>query len=166
MRKVLFVFLLAFILILPAVARADLNDGLVAYYPFNGDVKDYSGNGNDGELHGAVLTNDRFGNPNSAYYFDGNSIILAKKVLQGFNNHTPFSISVWIKTTTTKFAGGIVTRWSACYNEAVNDHFHLTLYHDYLRGEVNGYGSADVNRNLVADGKWHHIVMVFTGKKL
>ena len=26
----------------------DLNDGLVAYYPFNGNANDESGNGNDG----------------------------------------------------------------------------------------------------------------------
>jgi hypothetical protein len=30
------------------VVWADLNDGLVAYYPFNGDAKDVSGNGNHG----------------------------------------------------------------------------------------------------------------------
>ena len=35
----------------------DLNDGLVAYYPFNGNANDESGNGNDGVLNG---TNPRF----------------------------------------------------------------------------------------------------------
>ena len=38
MRKVLIVFTMAFILILPAIAMADLNYGLVAYYPFDGDA--------------------------------------------------------------------------------------------------------------------------------
>jgi len=33
---------------------ADLNDGLVAYYPFNGDAKDESGNGNDGKEYGGI----------------------------------------------------------------------------------------------------------------
>ena len=46
-------------------------DGLVAYYPFSGNANDASGNGNHGAVHGATLTEDRFGNPNSAYYFDG-----------------------------------------------------------------------------------------------
>lgn len=45
--------------------------GLVAYYPFNGNSKDESGNSNHGIVHGAKLTSDRFGNPNSAYDFDG-----------------------------------------------------------------------------------------------
>jgi len=50
---------------------ADLNAGLVAYYPFNGNANDESGNGNDGTVYGATLTTDRFDNPNSAYSFDG-----------------------------------------------------------------------------------------------
>jgi PKD repeat protein len=46
-------------------------EGLVAYYPFNGNANDESGNGNNGTVNGAILTSDRFGNPNSAYYFNG-----------------------------------------------------------------------------------------------
>ena len=34
------------------LAQADLNDGLVAYYPFNGNANDESGNGNDGVVVG------------------------------------------------------------------------------------------------------------------
>ena len=49
-------------------------DGLVAYYPFNGNANDESGNGNHGILSGPKvpdLTTDRFGNPYSAYDFGG-----------------------------------------------------------------------------------------------
>lgn len=45
--------------------------GLVASYPFNGNANDTSGNGNDGAVHGAELTQDRYNNQNSAYSFDG-----------------------------------------------------------------------------------------------
>ena len=48
-------------------------DGLVAYYPFNGNANDASGNGNDGVNTGAVLTIDRHGNSDSAFYFSGSS---------------------------------------------------------------------------------------------
>ncbi|MGE0259640.1 MAG: LamG domain-containing protein [Alphaproteobacteria bacterium] len=44
---------------------------LVAYYPFNGNANDESGNGNNGTVFGATLTTDRFGNPDSAYSFNG-----------------------------------------------------------------------------------------------
>jgi len=70
-----------------------INDCLVAYYPFNGNADDESGNGNDGTVNGPVLTTDRFGNPNSAYYFDGsNDYIIA-------NNSPSFSSSTVDKTT-------------------------------------------------------------------
>lgn len=44
-------------------------NGLVAYYGFNGNANDLSGNYNHGYVRGASLTSDRFGSPNSAYYF-------------------------------------------------------------------------------------------------
>ncbi len=48
-----------------------LNNGLVACYPFNGNANDETSNGNHGTVVGASLTSDRFGNANSAYYFNG-----------------------------------------------------------------------------------------------
>ena len=49
----------------------DLTKDLVAYYPFNGNANDESGNGNDGTVNGSTLSTDRFGNENRAYSFDG-----------------------------------------------------------------------------------------------
>ena len=34
-------------------------DGLVAWYPFNGNANDESGNGNSGTVNGATLTTDK-----------------------------------------------------------------------------------------------------------
>jgi hypothetical protein len=49
----------------------DLTTGLVAYYPFNDNANDESGNGNHGTVNGAELTTDRFGNANKSYNFNG-----------------------------------------------------------------------------------------------
>ena len=46
-------------------------NGLVGWWPFNGNANDESGNGNNGTVNGANLTADRFGNVNKAYSFDG-----------------------------------------------------------------------------------------------
>ena len=51
----------------------NLQNGLVGYWPFCGNANDESGNGNNGTVNGATLTNDMFGNANSAYSFDGTS---------------------------------------------------------------------------------------------
>src|SRR6516165_8324057 len=53
-----------------------LTNGLVAYYPFNGNANDASGKGNNGNPGTAQLAPDRFGIAQSAYYFKGtNSFI-------------------------------------------------------------------------------------------
>jgi len=49
---------------------SNINYGLVAYYPFNGNANDESGHENDGIVYGAELTTDRHGNMNSSYLFD------------------------------------------------------------------------------------------------
>jgi hypothetical protein len=46
-------------------------NGLVGWWPFNGNANDESGNGNNGIVNGATLTTDRFGNLDNAYDFDG-----------------------------------------------------------------------------------------------
>jgi len=56
-----------------AVAQVNLNLGLVLYLPFNGNTLDASGNGNNATNFGATLTADQWGNPNSAYLFNGTS---------------------------------------------------------------------------------------------
>jgi len=50
-----------------------LSDGLIAYYPFNGNANDESGNNNHATVYGATLTTDRNGNANNAYLFDGSN---------------------------------------------------------------------------------------------
>jgi hypothetical protein len=50
------------------------SNGLVGWWPFNGNANDESGNGNNGTVNGATLTADRFGNSNASYYFANNKI--------------------------------------------------------------------------------------------
>ena len=69
-------------------------DGLVGYWPFNGNANDESGNGNNGTVNGATLTADRFGNNGKAYNFNGSSNIQVpnSNSLQIGNEMT---VSVW-----------------------------------------------------------------------
>lgn len=46
-------------------------NGLVAYYPFNGNANDETTNGNNGTVNGAILTPDRFGVSGKAMSFNG-----------------------------------------------------------------------------------------------
>ncbi len=87
-------------------------NGLVAYYPFNGNANDESGKGNNGTVNGATLTTDRFGNANSAYSFDGNSMIeVPHSSSIDFTLSQNYSISVWFKPSSTNEGGAIVNKW-------------------------------------------------------
>ena len=75
----------------------DLSDGLVAYWPFDGDARDASGNRNDLNNNNAILTEDRNGNANHAYSFDGENTVMTtedKWLVDG----NSFSFSIWAKT--------------------------------------------------------------------
>src|SRR5664279_2093476 len=76
-------------------AQTFLNNGLVAYYPFNGNANDASGNGMDGVVYGATLTADRFGLTNSAYRFDGSSWIQLPDAILPVAA-PEFTLSVWV----------------------------------------------------------------------
>lgn len=85
-----FLFLLNF---LPA--QVNLDSGLIAFWPFNGNANDESGNEIDGEVYGATLIEDRFSNDSSAYFFDGiDDFIDFGSSLQDL--YLPFTISAWI----------------------------------------------------------------------
>lgn len=82
----------------PCVAQAALNDGLVARYDFSGNAMDSSGYGNDGTVVGASLTSDRFGNPDSAYAFNGIDNYIQIPESSAFDSPA-FSISLWFRAT-------------------------------------------------------------------
>ena len=66
-------------------------NGLVGWWPFNGNANDESGNGNNGTVNGATLTSDRNGNVNKAYSFDGVDDFIeiqSNSNLQLTNNYT------------------------------------------------------------------------------
>ena len=64
---------LSIFFILSRKSKSVKNDGLVAYFPFNGSVKDVI-NDNDGITFGGFYTFDRNGNENMALFFDDNRI--------------------------------------------------------------------------------------------
>jgi FtsZ-binding cell division protein ZapB len=77
-----------------SLTQVDLSDGLIAHYPFTGDADDQSGNLNNLENRGAVLTEDRFGMKNSAYSFDGKESHLFGDIE---DRKGDFSIFLWAK---------------------------------------------------------------------
>ena len=106
--KKLFLTLTVSILFIPFGMSQELSsyvptDGLVAYYPFNGNANDESGNGNHGTVNGATLANDQNGNENKAYEFtvdQGASWGSPQQEIEiGFNssmNSNFLTLSAWV----------------------------------------------------------------------
>jgi len=133
-------------------AQADIYDGLVAWYPFDGDAKDASGNENHGTVNGPSLTEDRNGNADSAYSFDGNAdyIKLPYNIIDQLND---VSSSVWFKTNKTNIAilSGASTTQDNNYLIYIGEGIRL-----YIKGEYTSY----IN---ISDGKWHQVTSVRQG---
>jgi hypothetical protein len=71
-------------------------NGLVGWWPFDGNANDESGNGNNGNVNGATLSNDRFMINNKCYSFQNNSIEVPNNALLGFNPNNSFTAGLWV----------------------------------------------------------------------
>ena len=74
---------------------ANLQNGLVGYWPFCGNANDASGNGNNGTVNGATLTTDRFGNANKAYGFNGVNDFISTSVINSITGNNSRTIAFW-----------------------------------------------------------------------
>ena len=76
-----------------------VNENLIARYNFSGNAIDSSSNLLNGVVDGALLVNDRYGIPSSAYMFDGidDKITINNDSLLNLGMYERFSISLWTK---------------------------------------------------------------------
>jgi hypothetical protein len=132
-----------------------LNQGLVAYYPFDGNARDQSGNGNNGEVHSATLTADRFGNPHSAYSF--NSINSYIEVSKGalFNFANDLSLSLWLKP------GSFQPTYAALLYHSPTSGLGWSIEQNI--NELNkfyfGYGGNAYCSSQLISNTWNHLVI-------
>jgi hypothetical protein len=111
--------------------------GLVAYYPFNGNANDESSNGYDGMIYGASLTSDRYGNPNSAYSFDGVDDYISVNYVDAFQL-SEVTISLWIQPATdlsSAISGSTVISRGEDFS---SDHLSITLSAGYPGSPYGG----------------------------
>jgi hypothetical protein len=140
-----------------------LNQDLVAYYPFNGNANDESGNGNNGTVYGATLTTDRFGNPNSAYEFNGSSDYIEINSADLIN----FPIGNSARTITAWFEKDSSTSWNAIFyygNDVwggIGGSFSFGIWGDSL--VVDNYFDNGGLYCPTSTDCWHFITCVYSG---
>jgi hypothetical protein len=116
-------------------------NGLVGWWPFNGNANDESGNGNNGTVNGATLTTDRNNTLNEAFLLNGNSNISVDKAF--FNNGwTEYTTNIWVNLSTINSSNTFLN---------TKPHCGLALGYSYLgNNKIYHYKGADPINNSVA----------------
>jgi hypothetical protein len=141
-------------------------NGLVGWWPFNGNANDESGNGNNGTVNGAMLTSDRFGIANNAYNFNGSSNYIEISSSPSINVSTNYSISVWLNANI----------WS--FNAPIDQHAIVSKIDDgdwyggyeirtggagYIMHSGNIVSNFDIGKGNYATNTWHNIAITYNG---
>ncbi len=110
-----------------------LTDSLVLYLPFSGNIADNSGNEYIVTNSGATLASDRFGNENSAYYFNGtaNMKISSSQNLPNINSDG-YTISFWVRQDTSAADNGtVLSHNSYSFSYSTDVYYLITAYTVY-----------------------------------
>lgn len=140
-------------------------NGLVGWWPFNGNANDESGNGYNLINNSVTFDNDRNNSPNSAAYFSGNnSQLTSQTTFSQFTNLPNQSFSFWFKN--------ISSNWRFIVNYANASTTRISILPNTL-GSVKSVAVIGSNGCLNCgdsgggydfpspglDTGWHHIVV-------
>jgi len=152
---------------MPSTSSADncslplnLQDGLSGYWPFCGNANDESGNGNNGIVTGATLTEDRFGNPNNAYSFDG-----VNDYIETTRNHlNQFTASVWLNLNSSNCFSAILDAYPSSW-EFLSDCFSGTNLSAAIWNNLTTYQIYQSNY-IIPQNNWINVVMSYGNNNL
>jgi hypothetical protein len=145
---------------------------LLAYYPFNGNANDETGNGHTGTPSSAVPTTDRFEKPDAAFAFDGVSSVITVPHSDVFNfpNNTDFAISLWaVLNTPTEVSPQFYlmgkntgrTKWVFGHGGTAEYQTIRTLYFHINSPSLpyNGVWLGDGKVYTVESNRWHQYMI-------
>lgn len=145
----------------------ETDPGLVAYYPFDGDTEDISGNELDGTPNNISFTDDQNSNDNQAVSFPGNaSVTIAENAILDIIEE--ITISAWINTS------GTINLWQSILSKGPEPGEHFGLF---LRKVTDGYTIHPVFRiNNVRQyfdspfvhepNQWYHVACTYDGESI
>ncbi len=175
--------IVAFLLINNFSLCQGVSDGLIAFFPFDGNANNDVGS-NHGQVYGATLTTDRFGNTNHAYEFDGinDYIAIPHSEVLNFGYNDDFTISVWVKIANQQrdligTNNEIISKWDAnrgtSYPYAIR--YNNGTAESSSREKISAlrWDSESCNNNptilhscKISTDEWHHLVLMKQGNTL
>lgn len=161
-------------------SQVSLKWGLQAYYSFDGNANDQSGNKNHPVFNNATLTADRFGYANSAYHFNGRNAYMKILNSASLNTANKLSISAWIRPMGfyegkchgnsvlmkgdadylygnyfLRFEDGPYTNYNNCHGPV--DKMHQNFYGPEAHAKAPGY------KPYIKANQWYHVAVTFDG---
>lgn len=142
--------------------------GLIAWYPFNGNALDESGNGHDLVVNGATPVSDRNGQSNSAYSFGGGGDHMNGGSNTAFEIQGDRTLSVWVRSSTNLSddqgiagcigsSGALAGHTGYLLKRRFVDLNIIGAYEDSALWGNSNYGAAWSDGPCVP-GQWHHLV--------
>ena len=153
-------------------ALSTLGDGLLAYYPLDGDGRDASGHGHHAVMKGATVTTNRFGCMASALLFTNNPALLTPAAGCLTIADTPelrptnaLTIAVWFKASTANGRNLV--------SKELGTGLHDSLVMWYESGSAFMFQLEDTAGNahhistaIPTAGLWHHAAATWDGAVL
>ena len=141
--------------------------GLVAWYPFNGNANDGGPNANNGTVNGAILTTDRNGNANSAYYFS--SVNCGTWIGANINTASingDLTLSFWVSRSGAGCIGPRIMEFGSAdaddgFMQIIWDNGTPKIFMHHNSGGISHKAEDFVN--TLNDNQWYHIVYTHNG---
>ncbi len=140
-------------------------DGMVAYYPFDGNANDESGNDYHGSVYGSFLVQGHLGESETAYHFDGYNDYIDIGNVDELKITGDMSISFWIKTESNSGVRGIITCQGGYTDEYQTNALYRLIFRDanYLEYTHESDSGTDHDTPLtggsISFDYWHHVVV-------
>jgi len=145
-----------------------LEKGLVLHLPFDGNANDVSKTGNHGVANGALLTYDRNGIENSAYFFDG----IDDNIIFGYDSSfskLEMSFSFWVnfdEFNSAVIGNDIVDNHQSgvwfSIGQTVETQNRIALNYGNGGGPVSSSRKSFVAEDPLKPNQWYHIVGIIT----
>ena len=160
--------LIVFSFLVCNASAQNITDSLLLYYPMDGNANDLSGNNFHGTPSGVTSVPDRYGVPNSAYYFDGVNDYIDFPLNDTLKPEFPMTISMWVKLKTLQ-----IHRNKLISTDFVQNNYHgvrIAVSSDgrvstSLGGGIGGCNSYNrltfkTNELMLDTGIWYHLTVV------
>ena len=138
----------------------NITNGLVAYYPFNGNANDESGYNQNGTVFGAQLVDGKYGNTNSAYFFDGIDDYIEIADNPVHNPADQMSVTAWIKIENLPGEYFAISK-----GQEIPYSLGTRLGKYWVKFGNQSSIFVHLYSQTVPDGKWHYIVGTYDGTK-